>query len=63
MSGFAGLRHGKKYKRRALQQEPNVYLEPKWLQCPQSCSGLELIGPAHEELEMPEAVLGAGTGA
>ena len=24
------------------------------------CSGLELIGPAHEELETPEAVLGAG---
>ena len=48
-----------KYKRPALQQEPNVYLEPKWLQCPQCCSGLELIGPAHEELETPEAVLGA----
>ena len=48
-----------KYKRPALQQEPNVYLEPKWLQCPQCCSGLELIGPAHE-LETPEAVLGAG---
>ena len=57
--GFAGLRHRKKYKRPALQQEPNVYLEPKWLWCPQSCSGLELIGPAHEEL--PEAVLGAET--
>ena len=25
-----------------------------------NCSGLELIGPAHEELETPEAVLGAG---
>ena len=49
-----------KYKRPALQQEPNVYLEPKWLRCPQCCSGLELIGPAHEELETPEAVLGAG---
>ena len=47
-----------KYKRPALQQEPNVYLEPKWLRCPQCCSGLELIGPAHEELETPEAVLG-----
>ena len=23
-------------------------------------AGLELIGPAHEELETPEAVLGAG---
>ena len=44
-----------KYKRPTLQQEPNVYLEPKWLQCPQCCSGLELIGPAHEELETPEA--------
>ena len=40
-----------KYKRPALQQEPNVYFEPKWLQCPQCCSGLELIGPAHEELD------------
>ena len=49
-----------KYKRPALQQEPNVYLEPKWLRGPQCCSGLELIGPAHEELETPEAVLGAG---
>ena len=49
-----------KYKRPALQQEPNVYLEPKWLRCLQCCSGLELIGPAHEELETPEAVLGAG---
>ena len=49
-----------KYKRPTLQQEPNVYLEPKWLRCPQCCSGLELIGPAHEELETPEAVLGAG---
>ena len=48
-----------KYKRPALQQEPNVYLEPKRLQCPRCCSGLELIGPAHE-LETPEAVLGAG---
>ena len=47
-----------KYKRPALQQEPNVYLEPKWLQCPQCCSGLELIGPAHEELETPEECLG-----
>ena len=27
---------------------------------PASCSGLEIIGPAHEELETPEAVLGAG---
>ena len=57
--GFAGLRHRKKYKRPTLEQESNMYLEPKWLRCPQSCSGLELIGPAHEEL--PEAVLGAGT--
>ena len=47
-----------KYKRPPLQHEPNVYLEPKWLRCPQCCSGLELIGPAHEELETPEAVLG-----
>ena len=47
-----------KYKRPALQQEPNVYLEPKLLRCPQCCSGLQLIGPAHEELETPEAVLG-----
>ena len=46
-----------KYTRPALQ---HVYLEPKWLRCPQCCSGLELIGPAHEELETPEAVLGAG---
>ena len=45
-----------KYKRPTLQQEPNVYLEPKWLQCLQCCSGLELIGPAHEEVETPEAV-------
>ena len=45
-----------KYKRPALQQEPNVYLEPKWRQCPQCVGGLELIGPAHEELETPEAV-------
>ena len=37
-----------------------MYLEPKWLRYPQCCSGLELIGPAHEELETPEAVLGAG---
>ena len=49
-----------KYKRPPLQQEPNVYLEPKWLRGPQCCSGLELTGPAHEELETPEAVLGAG---
>ena len=47
-----------KYKRPPLQQEPNVYIEPKWLRCPQCCSGLELIGPAHEDLETPEAVLG-----
>ena len=40
-----------KYKRPTLQQEPNVYLEPKWLRCLprlRCCSGLELIGPAHE---------------
>ena len=49
-----------KYKRPTLQQEPNVYLELKWIRCLQCCSGLQLIGPAHEELEMPEAVLGAG---
>ena len=42
-------------KRPAFQQEPNV-----WLQCPQCCNGLEVIGLAHEELETPEAVLGAG---
>ena len=43
-----------------MQQEPNVYLEPKWLRWPQGFSGLQLVGPAHEELETPEAVLGAG---
>ena len=39
-----------KYKRPTLQQEPIVYLEPKWLRCLHCCSGLELIGPAHEDL-------------
>ena len=39
-----------KYKRPALQQEPIVYLGPKWLRCLQCCSGLQLIGPAHEDL-------------
>ena len=34
-----------------------MYLEPKWLQCLRCCSGLELIGPAHEELETLEVVL------
>ena len=39
-----------KYKRPALQQEPIVYLGPKWLRYLQCCSGLQLIGPAHEDL-------------
>ena len=39
-----------------MRRELNVYLEPKRLRCLPCCSGLELIGPAHEELETPEAV-------
>ena len=59
MNGLPVVCGMEKDKRPALQQEPNVYLEPKWLRCLQSCNGLEVIGRGHQEQEeMPEAVLG-----